>query len=200
MDEILESVLTDLVETLQYAKKRLTLDELREQLHENSYVDFITPKMRETLRWNYEKDYWQYLEGETMTVELTAYESVEEQYFLRLYQAVYTVKIDEAIEHLQKVIGSFCEYLHNLNGRFWGKAKPSHFQVLSPYLELTLTCPHGWAAHNDEVETEEGLYLYRWLSGQLDGLNAISLKTNDIWITLTIDPNRNFSGDLVEAI
>jgi hypothetical protein len=51
-------------------------------------------------------------------------------------------------------------------------------------LAVTRDCPHGWAAH--DREDEAGTHF--WLSGQLDGCDAIALKAAGIWLSYTWTP------------
>jgi hypothetical protein len=46
---------------------------------------------------------------------------------------------------------------------------------------LSADCPHGWAAH--DYETDNGACF--WISGQLDGCNAIAVPVAGVWISYT---------------
>lgn len=51
-------------------------------------------------------------------------------------------------------------------------------------IRVTADCPHGWAAHN--YETELGACV--WKSRQLDGCNAIAIKSGRVWLSYTWEP------------
>jgi hypothetical protein len=51
-------------------------------------------------------------------------------------------------------------------------------------IRVTADCPHGWAAHDSE--TEDGACL--WVSRQLDGCNAVAIKSGPVWLSYTWEP------------
>ena len=51
-------------------------------------------------------------------------------------------------------------------------------------LKVTNTCPHGWAAHDSE--DSDGMHF--WISGQIDGCNAIAIEVCGIWLSYTWTP------------
>lgn len=53
-------------------------------------------------------------------------------------------------------------------------------------IRLSGNCPHGWAAH--DYETDAGACV--WRSRQLDGCNAVALKSGPVWLSYTYDPDR----------
>lgn len=54
---------------------------------------------------------------------------------------------------------------------------------LDPEISISMTCPHGWAAHNRE---NDGALI--WESTQLDGCNATSKQIGELWLTHTWTP------------
>jgi hypothetical protein len=94
---------------------------------------------------------------------------------------------------------SFYDYLSELEKEFWGNSDyKEEFdnifqeQAMREVFSLSGECPHGWQRHTDEQE-EGDLYLLRWIEGQVDGLNAISLRLfgGALWATITICPKDN---------
>jgi hypothetical protein len=51
-------------------------------------------------------------------------------------------------------------------------------------VQLTTDCPHGWAAHDRELE--DGTMI--WESGQLDGCNGMAREVSGVWISCRISP------------
>jgi len=52
-------------------------------------------------------------------------------------------------------------------------------------VQITSQCPHGWAAHDRELE--DGTMV--WESGQLDGCNGIAREIGGVWISCCISPS-----------
>ena len=56
-------------------------------------------------------------------------------------------------------------------------------------VQLTSDCPHGWAAHDRELE--DGTMI--WKSGQLDGCNGMAQNVAGVWISCCITPEAEAS-------
>lgn len=54
----------------------------------------------------------------------------------------------------------------------------------APVIEVTMTCVHGWAPHDRELE--DGTMI--WEPGQLEGCRAISRQVGELWLTCTWTP------------
>lgn len=54
----------------------------------------------------------------------------------------------------------------------------------APVIEVTMTCVHGWAPHDRELE--DGTMI--WEPGQLEGCRAISRRVGELWLTCTWTP------------
>ena len=122
------------------------------------------------------------------------FDQIETRYWQELERAVLESKAYEVIKEISEKLVSFYWYLDDLSeAEFWGKStyKKDTFQDQEPNeaFQITGECPHGWQAHSDEKE-EGDLYLYRWIHGQVEELNAISLSMygGALWATLSIDP------------
>ena len=56
-------------------------------------------------------------------------------------------------------------------------------------VRLTSDCPHGWTAHDRELE--DGTMI--WKSGQLDGCNGMAQNVAGVWISCCITPEAEAS-------
>ena len=61
-------------------------------------------------------------------------------------------------------------------------------------LAVTLDCPHGWAAH-DREEDAEGASIHFWVSGQLDGCDALAIDAGPFWLSYTWTPSATQSEE-----
>lgn len=149
------------------------------------------------LKHFYEKDYWQATEhmtikGYTDATNIYEWETIETRYWQELTRAVYEAKAEEILTEIGEQLKEFYAYLNGLDEKeFWGKSDYRETFELGDVeiLALSSECPHGWQVHTDE-QHEGDLYVYRWLEGQVEELNAISLSMfgGALWATLTIDP------------
>ena len=62
-------------------------------------------------------------------------------------------------------------------------------------LAVSLTCPHGWAAH--DREDEDGVHY--WVDGQVDGCNALAVSVAGFWLSYCWEPKRYYSLIVKEA-
>ena len=53
-----------------------------------------------------------------------------------------------------------------------------------PNISLSLTCTHGWAAH-DREDSDGTMYFE---SGQLDGCNGLAFQSNGVWMSVCFTP------------
>lgn len=153
---------------------------------------------------DYETEFWPELEHMTIAdycpdaKKIHEFGDIETRYYQELERIVLESKLSEIIIEVKEKLEAFYWYLDDLDKKtFWGESeyKKDTFDFnLDMITEFTLSgsCPHGWASHTDERE-ENDLHLYRWLNGQVDGLNAISLSLygGAFWATMTIDPKDN---------
>ena len=150
------------------------------------------------LKHYYESDYWRATEHMTIehyvpdAIKLYEFEQIETRYYQELARAVYESKAEEVLSKITEQLEEFYDYLNGLDEKeFWGKSdyrdtfEAGHIELFA----LSSKCPHGWQAHTDE-QHDGDLYLYRWLEGQVEELNAISLSMfgGALWASLTIDP------------
>lgn len=193
-DEVLVYCLTQIAETVPYAQDKarekgehfpLTHDSVFELLEESIINHLDVLAIDTDLLKGYEEEYSSFAEFEEITVRLDEYETVESRYWLTIADALYRDKARQATDLFFSVLLDFKAYLEDLNAKFWGKKTE---QVQLNHFEVSLDCPHGWASHNDETESGK-LYLYRWLSGQLDGLNSVAVHiSSNLWVSYTHDP------------
>ena len=176
-------------------------EELQEVIYGRVYDGTLSIE-RDQLR-DYETDYWEELKHMTIAdycqdvKYIHEFDQIETKYWQELARAVYEAKAQEVISEISEQLENFYYYLSDLDKTFWGNAEykeefDSIFQEqdMRAVFVLNCECPHGWQSHCDEREEDNGLYLYRWLKGQVEGLNAISLQMfgGAMWATLTIDP------------
>ena len=119
---------------------------------------------------DYEREYTAEDMGGTYTAEqwqdaMTAYAFGVAYAALSSMTADILSKVDEAAEELVALLSE--------NGQ----------SIDSTNLAMSLSCPHGWAAHDSE---EDGACL--WLSKQLDGCNAIARDAGPFWLSYTWTP------------
>lgn len=168
-----------------------------------------TPNLsHDDLKHFYEKDFWQVVQHMTIkdyaadATKLYEFEAIESRYYQELARAVYEAKAEEVLTEIGKQLEEFYDYLNGLDEKeFWGASdyrdtfEAGHIELLA----LSSECPHGWQVHTDE-QHEGDLYVYRWLEGQVEELNAISLSMfgGALWATLTIDP-KDGRGRIWEA-
>ena len=55
----------------------------------------------------------------------------------------------------------------------------------TPQVAFSMTCPHGWAAHDRELS--DGTMVFE--SKQLDGCNGMARQVGGLWISCCIDPS-----------
>lgn len=53
----------------------------------------------------------------------------------------------------------------------------------TPQIQITMSCAHGWAAHDRELE--DGTMIFE--SRQLDGCNGMARKIGSVWISCCVD-------------
>lgn len=53
-----------------------------------------------------------------------------------------------------------------------------------PEIRISLTCPHGWASHDRELE--DGTMI--WESKQLDGCNGMAKQVSGLWMSVCLAP------------
>lgn len=154
------------------------------------------------LKHLYESQYWRQLEHMTIAeycadaTKLYEWEQIETKYWQELTRVVLESKANEAIGQITEQLKEFYDYLADLENKgkdenFWGDSDYKETFDAGDYklFHVSSECPHGWQSHSDEKHAGE-IYVYRWMHGQVEGLNAISLSLfgGQIWATLTIDP------------
>ena len=55
----------------------------------------------------------------------------------------------------------------------------------TPEIQLSMTCAHGWAAHDRELT--DGTMVFE--SKQLDGCNGMARQIGSVWISCCVDPS-----------
>jgi len=64
----------------------------------------------------------------------------------------------------------------------------------TPEISLSLSCTHGWSAH-DREDSDGTMY---WESGQLDGCNGLARLFNGVWMSACFVPEKP-EGDSMEV-
>lgn len=179
-------------------------DEIKEQIRERvndimigRLYDGCRNLSNDDLKHFYESDYWREIEHMRIadyaadSTKLHEFEQIETRYYQELARAVYEAKANEVLEAIGEQLEEFYDYLTDLEKDFWGESdyRETFKAGYTELLALSSECPHGWQRHTDEKHAGE-LYVYRWLEGQVEGLNSISLSIfgDWLWATLTIDP------------
>lgn len=187
-----------------------TKDQIRERVFDimvGRVYDGCSSVTNDDLKHFYEKDFWQ--ATEYMTIKdyapdakaLYEWEQIETRYYQELRRAVFESKAEEVLSEIGEQLEEFYDYLSGLEKDFWGESdyRETFDSGYIELLALSSDTPHGWQRHTDEKH-EGKLYVYRWMNGQVDGLNAISLSMfgGALWATLTIDPkdHRGLMWDL----
>lgn len=57
----------------------------------------------------------------------------------------------------------------------------------TPEISLSLSCTHGWAAH-DREDKDGTMY---FVSGQLDGCNGLAREFNGVWMSVCFTPEKD---------
>jgi hypothetical protein len=108
------------------------------------------------------------------TFKPSQYREAMTAYAYGIARSVIEAEAYEAIDAIEEAADEMREELAKLE--VWPDA--SHIRV-------TADCIHGWASHDRETDT--GVCL--WISGQLDGCNAVAIKSGPVWLTYTWEPN-----------
>ena len=61
----------------------------------------------------------------------------------------------------------------------------------TPEISLSLSCPHGWAAH-DRSDEQGTMY---FVSGQLDGCNGLARESDGVWFSVCFVPDEDNSQE-----
>jgi len=159
------------------------------------------------LKHFYEKEHWQATEHMTIkdyapdATKLYEFEQIERRYYQELARVVYEAKTEEVLSKITEQLEEFYDYINGLEKDFWGSSdyRETFEAGYTEIFALSSKCPHGWQVHTDEKQ-EGNLYVLRWMNGQVDGLNAISLSMfgGALWASLTIDPkdHRGLTWDM----
>lgn len=177
MSDIAERVANDLAEQL--SGKQGSAADLRHEIeqldHDFDFDSFAPYSHEETDIINdLEKEYWRDAEDicGDKTYKATEWEEARRAYAGALaytaYSAIWeTTKqaLIEAIEEFETdALDSDC---------------PD-----TPVISLSLTCIHGWAAH-DREDSDGTMY---FVSGQLDGCNGLAREHDGVWMSVCFTP------------
>lgn len=89
--------------------------------------------------------------------------------------AVLNSEAAEALEGVKEDADTLCDAIANQDDD--QAPDPSELRV-------SLSCPHGWAAH--DKEDDDGTHY--WISGQIDGCHALAIDAGPFWLSYTWTP------------
>lgn len=148
---------------------------LRCRLEEETFslVDTETPSTDELERY-YERDYWTHVQGMHFgkDPDLTSWEEVRNMYYSALRDVVINDKVQEFIEELDSAIASFTTFVESETDTSIG---------IDDEPNVGKSCPYGWAVHSYEKMYDDYNF-YVWANNQVDGLNAVAVEVNGIWL------------------
>jgi len=124
-----------------------------------------------------EKEYWQDAEDicGDKTYKATEWEDARRAYAGALAYTAYSSLWEQTKQELIEEIEQF-------------ESDASDFGCDDPVITLSLSCLHGWAAHNRE-DADGTMYFE---SRQLDGCNGLAKKTDcDLWLSACFTPKEN---------
>ena len=184
MSDIRERVANDLAEQL--SGKKGSADDLRheiEQLEHDFDFDSFAPYSHEEndIINDLEKEYWRDAEDIVgdKTYKATEWEEARRAYASALAYTAYSSMWQQAKDELIEVIEQFEE-----------DAQDSHCPD-TPEISLSLSCTHGWSAH-DREDADGTMY---WESGQLDGCNGLAQQVNGVWMSVCFTPDSDSGSE-----
>ena len=183
MTDIRERVANDLAEQL--SGKRGSAADLRHEIeqleHDFDFDSYAPYSCQENDVINeLESDYWQDAEELCGDKEYKATEWTEARraYAAALAYTAYSSIWEQAKQELIEAIE-----------QFESDALDSKCPD-TPGISLSMTCVHGWSAHDRE---DEGT-MY-WESGQLDGCNGLAHQANGVWMSVCFTPDADTSTE-----
>ena len=183
--DILQYVKNELAETL--SGKIGSANDLRheiEQAEHNFEFDSYAPYTHQEndVISDLEKEYWRDAEdilGET-TYKATEWEEARRAYASALAYTAYSSLWEQTKQELIEEIEQF-------------ESDAMDFGCDDPVISLSLSCLHGWAAHNRE--DADGLMFFE--SRQLDGCNGLAKKTSsDVWLSVCFTPKADAENEV----
>jgi hypothetical protein len=175
--DILERVNSDLSERL--SDKQGTADDLRHEIetleHDFDFDSYAPYTHQENdVISDLEKEYWRDAEdicGE-QTYKATEWEEARRSYASALAYTAYSSLWEQAKQELIEQVEQF-------------ESDAQDFGCDDPVITFSLSCLHGWAAHNRE--DADGLMFFE--SRQLDGCNGLAKKTDcGLWLSVCFTP------------
>lgn len=177
MGDIQERVKNDLSEQL--SGKQGSADDLRHEIetldHDFDFDGFAPYAHQETDIINdLEKEYWRDAEDicGDKTYKATEWEEARRAYAGALAYTAYSSNWDQTKQELIEGIAEF-------ETDALDAGCPD-----TPVITLSLTCLHGWAAH-DREDSDGTMY---FVSGQLDGCNGLAREFNSVWFSVCFTP------------
>jgi hypothetical protein len=122
-----------------------------------------------------EKEYWRDAEDicGDKTYKATEWEEARRAYAGALAYTAYSSLWEQAKQELIEQVEQF-------------ESDAMNFGCDEPAISLSMSCLHGWAAHNRE-DADGTMYFE---SRQLDGCNGLARKTSsDVWLSVCFTPN-----------
>ncbi len=177
MSDIQERVKNDLAEQL--SGKQGTAADLRHQIerleHDFDFDSFAPYSHEETDIINdLEKEYWRDAEdicGEK-TYKATEWEEARRAYAGALAYTAYSSVWEQTKQELTEALEQF-------ESDATASGCPD-----TPIISLSLSCVHGWAAH--DREDEDGTMYF--VSGQLDSCNGLAREFAGVWLSVCFTP------------
>ena len=174
---ICERVKNDLAEQL--SGKTGSSDDLRHEIetldHDFDFDSFAPYTHQEDdVISDLEKKYWQDAEDicEDKTYKATEWEEARRAYAAALAYSAYSSIWEQTKHELIEAIEEF-------------ESDAQDFGCDDPAISLSLSCPHGWAAHNRE-DADGTMYFE---SRQLDGCNGLAREVSGVWLSVCFTPN-----------
>jgi hypothetical protein len=149
-----------------------------ERLEHNFDFDSFAPYTSEEddILSDYEKEHWKDAEDILGDQQYKAsdWSTAKRAYVAAIAYCAFSSIFEQTKTELTEAIEEFSTDAGELSG-------------LDPEISISMTCPHGWAAH----DREDGALI--WESRQLDGCNAISRQVDELWLTHTWTPEQKTS-------
>ncbi len=180
MSDILERASSDLAEQL--SGKQGSADDLRhevETLEHDFDFDSFAPytHQEDDVISDLEKEYWRDAEDicGDKTYKATEWEEARRAYAGALAYTAYSSIWEQTKQELIEAIEEF-------ESDALDSKCPD-----TPVISLSMSCIHGWAAH-DREDTDGTMY---FVSGQLDGCNGLARLFNSVWMSVCFTPKNS---------
>ncbi len=178
MSDIQERVSSDLAEQL--SGKSGSAADLRHEIerleHDFDFDSFAPYRHEEDEVINeLEKEYWQDAEDicGDKTYKATEWEEARRAYAGSLAYTAYSSIWEQTKQELIEAVEQF-------------ESDAIDFGCDEPVISLSLSCLHGWAAHNRE-DADETMYFE---SRQLDGCNGLARQFSGVWMSVCFVPEK----------